>query len=405
MTHERPATAAVERSLRIITAREKVVKAWAKWDAGQSRRAAERVDDEVVGPMRGMTVGVKDIFATADYPTEYGSPLYRDHRESADAPSVSALRQAGGVVLGKTVTSEFACMYPGPTTNPHRPTHTPGGSSMGSAAAVATGMADVALGTQTAASIIRPAAYCGIYGFKPSKGVVSLAGIRLVAPSLDTVGWFARSPREIRVVFDVLAGHAQPATNRSPRIAACPTPQWGLAAPAAQLPVRQFLDHARERGFSIGPDVSADSWVGLAEAQQTVMGFEAATSFGVEHHDRSLSAELLSYLDTSAAITASAYDAALGLRDRVLDEIVLAFEGNDLLVTPAATGEAPLLGVGTGDPIFGRIWSLLGLPAISVPWGLGPTGLPCGVQIVGRPGADLTVLEAVVDLMASGDGA
>ena len=191
----------VERALTRVEEWEPSVHAWAFLDPERARREARTAS----GPLAGVVLGVKDIFDTADQPTEYGSPIYSGHRSRGDAGVVAQLRAAGAVALGKTVTTEFAVFEPGPTTNPHRVTHTPGGSSSGSAAAVATGMVDVALGTQTAGSVIRPASFCGIFGFKPTFGTVTTAGVKLVAPSLDTVGWLARDVAvldRVRVALD-----------------------------------------------------------------------------------------------------------------------------------------------------------------------------------------------------------
>src|SRR5437016_2871412 len=187
------AAEAVERAARAAEEREPVVRAWAHVDLDRARAEADAVDRAVAAggerPLCGLVLGVKDVFDTADMPTEYGSPIFAGHRPRADASAVALLRAAGAVCLGKTVTAELACYDPGPTTNPHRATHTPGGSSQGSAAAVAAGMADIALGTQTGGSVIRPASFCGVYGFKPTFGTVAVAGMKPVAPSLDTVGW------------------------------------------------------------------------------------------------------------------------------------------------------------------------------------------------------------------------
>ena len=200
------AAEAVEEALRLAAAIDGSVRAWAHLDPGGARQAAAAVDARggSAGPLRGLTFGAKDNFDTADQPTEYGSPIFAGHRPAADAGAVALLRDAGAVLLGKTVTAELAMYSPGPTANPHRLSHTPGGSSSGSAAAVASGMADIALGTQTAGSVIRPASFCGVLGFRPTFGTVTVGGVKLVAPSLDTVGWFARTMPDLDAVRVVL---------------------------------------------------------------------------------------------------------------------------------------------------------------------------------------------------------
>src|SRR5258708_2483705 len=226
------AIAAVERALRAVEERELEVRAWAWLDAGRAQAEAAAIERRGGGPLRGVVLGVKDVFDTWDQPTECGTPIFAGRRPSADAATVALLRAAGAVCLGKTATADLASFSPGPTTNPHRAAHARGGSSMGSAAAVACGMADVALGTQTAGSVTRPASFCGVFGFKPTFGTVSPAGVKLFAPSLDTVGWFARTPELLDAVRVCLTGRppAAPLTG-PPRIGVLRTEQWPPSGP------------------------------------------------------------------------------------------------------------------------------------------------------------------------------
>jgi Asp-tRNA(Asn)/Glu-tRNA(Gln) amidotransferase A subunit family amidase len=265
---------------------------------------------------------------------------------------------------------------------------------MGSAAAVATGMADIAVGTQTASSITRPASFCGIYGFKPSYGAVPMTGVKLVAPSLDTVGWFARDAGLLDAAHAALTGKdrtQRPSTE--PRVAIVRTPSWDEASEDSQLAVLQASLASRERGAEISDPAPDDVLEGLAEAQQVVMGYEAFRSLAWEYdHRDQLSALLAGMLDAGGRMTVQEYDEARRRRDQALARLPSLFRDADVLLAPAAMGEAPQDLSGTGDPLFGRPWSLLGLPTVTVPWGLGSTGMPIGVQAIARPGEDRALL-------------
>jgi Asp-tRNA(Asn)/Glu-tRNA(Gln) amidotransferase A subunit family amidase len=390
-----PNTAAVRRARDAIAAREHVVRAWAFLDLDRASAEAAQRDRESAQPMSGTTLAIKDMFDTADYPTEYGSALFTGHQPRADAAVVARLRAAGAIPLGKTVTAELACAHPGPTTNPHDPSHTPGGSSMGSAAAVAAGMADVALGTQTAASITRPASYCGVYGFKPSFGTVSTAGLKLVSPSLDTVGWFAREPRLLQLVHTCLTGRPASTPADAPRFAVCRTPMWEQASLDSQHAVHSVEVAARERGARVRGSVQDSGLSALCAAQLVIQAYETAQSLAWEaERSERLSESLRSLLDAGDRASAADYDDARAVRREAGRQLDTLFGDADFLITPAAPGEAPE-GLGsTGDPLFGRPWSLLGLPAVSIPWATGGGGLPVGVQLVARAGRDSDLLAA-----------
>jgi Asp-tRNA(Asn)/Glu-tRNA(Gln) amidotransferase A subunit family amidase len=331
-------------------------------------------------------------------PTTYGSPIYRGHRPPADASCVALARAAGAIVLGKTVTTEFAAFTPGKTANPRNPAHTPGGSSSGSAAAVADGMAPLAFGTQTAGSVIRPAAYCGCIGYKPSFGLINRAGVKPLADSLDTVGILARTVEDAAFFAGVLS--ERPALRHltvpsdPPRFGLYRTPMWdeAEAATAAALDTaRAALERA---GSAVAELAIAREHHGLAEAQDTIMGFEMAQALAYERieHSAELSPRLAQMLDAGMTIGAAEYDRALARAAEARGALDAFFGTCDAVLVPAAPGEAPR-GLGnTGNPIFNRMWTLLGVPCVTVPARWGENGLPTGVQLVGRMRDDVRLM-------------
>ena len=390
------ASTAVDRALEAVAARESSVQAWAFLDADRARAEADAIDRRGGGPLAGHVLAVKDVFDTSDQPTSYGSPIYRDHRPAADAAVVAMLRSAGAVCLGKAVTAELACYHPGPTTNPHRATHTPGGSSMGSAAAVAAGMATIALGTQTGGSVIRPASFCGVYGFKPTFGTVTVAGMKPVAPSLDTVGWFATSAADVADVLGVVTGRAAPSVNvRPPTIALARTAQWEQADDDSRGAVMEAARRATAAGARV-IDVQLPLLVdGLADRHPKLMAYEAARSLAWEYetHRDELSPDLQEMLSTGWAVPVDEIDAIRADAVAARAHAAEAFGDADVILTLGVAGEAPATLATTGDPRFARLWTLLGTPAVSVPGLSGSTGMPVGVQLVGRVGDDVRLLE------------
>jgi Asp-tRNA(Asn)/Glu-tRNA(Gln) amidotransferase A subunit family amidase len=356
-----------------LETREEVIHAWARRDEARTGE---------------WTVGVKDIIDTADFLTEYGSPIYRGNQPRADAACVATLRAAGAVIPGKTVTVELAMFHPSETRNPHRITHTPGGSSSGSAAAVAAGHVDAALGTQTGGSVIRPASYCGVYGFKPSYGIVSTAGVKLIAPALDTLGWFARDVDNIERVWSALTD--RPATSGATiRAALYRTEDWEHADADSQGAVLAAAD-----ALGAGEATVTDDLRGLSAEQPIVQAYESARSLTWERREHAdlLSDDIKGILDWGAAIGWEEYDRVRARARRV--DVERVFQGARVLITPAAASEAPE-GLGsTGDPRFNRMWTLLGWPCMSVPGQVGATGMPVGVQLVGRPRGDAEVFAA-----------
>lgn len=390
-----------------IAAREKVVGAWQYLDPEAALAAARRADASAPnGPLHGVPIAVKDLIDTSDMPTGYGSAIYASHRPAADAACVALARAAGAIVLGKTVTTEFACFTPGKTANPRHPAHTPGGSSSGSAAAVADNMAPLAFGTQTAGSVIRPAAFCGIVGYKPSFGTIPRAGVKMLCDSLDTVGTMARNVADAAFFAGVVAGRPElrytgfPSALRGapPRFGLYRTPVWGEAEPSTV----RALDHARaalERAGASVVDVPfPPEHERLTEAQQSIMGFELVRSLAHERiqHSAELSPSLAQLLDAGLTVGAPEYDAALAETATARARLPAFFGACDALLTPAAPGEAPQ-GLGyTGNPIFNRMWTLLGTPCITVPAVWGENGLPTGIQLVGRIGDDARLVAAAL---------
>jgi len=393
----------VRAALLRIAACESVVGAWHYLDREAALAAARRCDASPPnGPLHGIPIAVKDLIDTADMPTGYGSPIYEGHRPAADAACVALARAAGAIPLGKTVTTEFACFTPGKTTNPHNPAHTPGGSSSGSAAAVGAGMVPLGFGTQTAGSVIRPAAFCGIVGFKPSFGLIPRAGIKPLADSLDTVGTMARDVADAAFFVGVIGGRpalreiAMPPTP--PRFGLYRTPMWDEAEPAAGAALERARAALERAGAAVAEIAVPPEHRGLTAAQDAVMGFELAQSLAYERlqHGAELSPRLAQQLDLGMSVGAAAYDRALAEAAAARAALDGFFAGCDALLTPPAPGEAPQ-GLGyTGNPVFNRMWTLLGTPCVTLPamWSAG--GLPLGVQLVGRPGHDAALMAAAL---------
>ncbi|MDX6198506.1 MAG: hypothetical protein QOJ79_1657 [Actinomycetota bacterium] len=390
-------SAAVERAVAAVTDRESDVQAWARLDierAGQEAIEADRASSR--GALSGLVLAVKDNIDRAGLATGCGSQIPTAQAAKTDAWVVDRLRSAGAVCLGKTVSTEFALFFPGPTRNPWRLTHTPGGSSSGSAAAIAAGMADIALGTQTGGSVIRPASFCGVWGFKPTFGAVPREGIRVIAPSLDTVGWFGRSAADLEAVRRVLGDQTPPAPiDTPPRFALLRTEYWTEADRSARTAVTTAADRARTAGARVterDPAVLA----GLAQGQPLIQCYEAARSlrFEREHHANRLSASLKNYLAQGDAVSCEQHEAVLASAARVRTAQDEVFDDGDVLLTLAAAGEAPKGLTSTGDPLHSQLWTLLGWPTVAVPGLKGSTGLPIAVQLIGRAGFDAEVIAA-----------
>jgi len=406
---ETTARAVVQAALERIARLEPALHAWETLDAPRPCADAEAIDAARAAgagpaPLMGVPIGVKDIIDARGWPTGCGTDIHRGTRPAADAECVARARAAGAVVMGKTVTTELAYFTPGPTANPHDLARTPGGSSSGSAAAVAAGMVPLAFGTQTAGSIIRPASFCGVFALKPAFGAVSLRGVKAFAPSLDTLGWFARSAEDLERMRAVLMGDAcapldVPAAEHL-RLAVCRTPEEALLDDGGRAAWAGVRDALAASGVAAAEVAMPPGTAGLFEAQKTVMAWEAARALEPEWrvHGARLSAPLHALLATGRGIPEAAYRDALALARASVDAVEAAMRGAVALLVPSAPGEAPH-GLGsTGDPAFNRVWTLLGLPCVNVPGWTGPGGLPVGMQLVGRRGAERALLAAAARL-------
>ncbi len=404
----------VEACLARVGAREAEVGAFAFLDPHHARRGAEACDaarraGRPQGPLHGLPVAVKDIFDTADMPTENGTALHAGRRPRKDAHAVARLRAAGAVILGKTVTAEMANLTPGRTRNPHDLSRTPGGSSQGSAAAVADRMAPLAIGTQTNGSVIRPASYCGVVGFKPSFGLIGRSGALCVSRHLDQVGVFARDVADAALLADALVGHDPDDPDSlnwaAPRLSWTLRQDWPLAPDLAfvRTPVWDQADADTRAGFeelagALGerarrydlPDGIAAAW----DAHRCIMEADLAVNFAPEWtrgRDR-LSPALQALIERGLGHGAHDYIRALAAIPKLRASLDPLFERADAILTPAAAGEAPRDLASTGSPAFCTLWSLLGLPAVILPLLTGANGLPIGVQLVGRHGEDARLL-------------
>ena len=393
--------ALVRDCLERIAAREGEVQAWEHLDReaalGQARAADAGASR---GLLHGLPVGVKDLIDTVDMPTTYGSPLYAGHRPAWDAPCVALTRAAGGIVLGKTVSTEFAVMHPGKTRNPHNIKHTPGGSSSGSAAAVADYMVALAFGTQTAGSIIRPSAFCGVVGYKPSLGLISRVGVKALSDTLDTIGTIARSVPDAALFAAAVTGRddlliEQP-LSAPPRVGICRTYEWKHAQPETVAAFENAATKLAGAGATVREIKLPPTYANLAQAQTDIQLVEQAQSLAYERltHWTQISERLRGILEAGLKIAPERYDAAQTLARNCRRTLTEVFTDCDVLLAPSAPGAAPA-GLGmTGDPIFNRIWTLLRTPCVNIPVALAPTGLPVGLQVIGAFGADARTLAA-----------
>lgn len=397
------ARALTEAYLERIAEREPAIRAFAHLDPDRARAEAAACDAAGGrGALAGLPVGVKDICDTRDMPTGHGFAPYADNRPTEDAEIVARVRAAGGTVPGKTATTEFAGPAPAPTRNPRDERCSPGGSSAGSAAAVADFMLPVAIGTQTAGSVIRPAAYCGIVGIKPSHGLVPLAGVRRCAPEFDTVGTFGRSVRDAALLLSVLAGDPPLALDGkhafAPRIGLCRPPEWDAAEPAMQQALEAAAVLFSRRGAATVEIVLPPDFRDAVQAQSTVMTAETARTTPETTDERRayVSPQMRAITDGAAAILANDEALARVRLDRQRSAAAVLFAEVDVLLCPSAIGEAPE-GLGhTGDPLFNRVWTAMRTPCITLPFRRGPRGMPLGIQVVGRRGADLRTIAAAM---------
>jgi len=380
-----------------IRAREPEIQAWVHVDAERVLAEARARDGERPrGPLHGVPVGFKDIIDTADLPTEYGSPIYSGHRPGADAACVNLIRAAGGVVLGKTVTTEFAFRNPDKTRNPHNPGHTPGGSSSGSAAAVADFMVPLAFGTQTGGSIVRPASFCGVIGYKPTFGQFSYVGVKLLAGSLDTLGGFARQVADLALLRHAMLGAADTIMplDRPPKLGLCLTPWWEAADAATQAAVEMAAKALADAGARVREVTLPETFDALPAYNDVIMTFEGRRSLAHEfrQHEDKLSVMLKEAIPPGADTPYADYRAALKAAWHCRAGFAQVLDGIDALLVPSAVGEAPVSLASTGNALFNKPWTTIGAPCVTLPRYAGPTGLPVGVQLVGLQGEDERLL-------------
>lgn len=388
----------VERCAEAIAAQEKDVRAFVSLDLDAARAAAHE-PGRGARPLAGLPVGVKDIIDTRDFPTEYGSTLYAGHRPEADAPAVRQVKRAGGIVMGKTVTTEFAHMQPAKTRNPRRLTHSPGGSSSGSAAAVAAGMLPLAIGTQTGGSVIRPAAFCGIAGYKPTFRTLPTVGMKTFSWHLDTMGLFGARVRDVAFAAAVLTGRDLDIADgvaAAPRIAVVRTARAAFADASAHAALDAAAGAAERAGAQIR-EIGLPEEIEAADAiHPVIQDFEAWIALSDEY-DRgrdTLSQGLIAHLEAASAITTDAYDTARRSAKRARQRLGDLFADYDALLTFSAPGAAPEGFASTGSPAFNRLWTLMGSPCLNVPGLTDASGLPVGIQVVGRFGRDRAALLA-----------
>jgi len=395
-----------------IEAVEPKVHAFAHLDPEHALAQARTLDrskanGDRIGPLHGIPVGIKDIFDTADYPTEYGSAIFAGRRPNADCTVVRKLREAGAVIMGKTVTTEFAYFHPGKTRNPRDLNRTPGGSSSGSAAAVAAGMVPLAVGSQTNGSVIRPSAFCGVFGIKPSHGLISRTGALTLSRKLDHVGAFARSIADLALILDVLAGQdaadpdsrpyaspgfragAHEAPPIPPSFALVRTPMWDKADADAREALEDLAKAVGAREVDL-PDYYRDAW----SAQRAIMAVDMAHNLGgFVDEGGEVSPTFRALIEEGRAVTATQYLAILRDAGRYTEGMISVFEQlADAILTLSARGVAPLGIETTGDPVFCSLWSLVGFPSLNLPLLANTDGLPIGVQLLGAPGRDERLL-------------
>lgn len=409
LNDENRSAPAVEHCLTRIAQRDDVVKAWAHLDPELALAQAHARDSEQRrSPLHGIPFGLKDIIDTGDQPTGYGSELWAGHRPEQDAEVVRRLRRDGAVILGKTTTTEFATYRPTQTRNPHHLGHTPGGSSSGSAAAVADGQVPLALGTQTAGSVLRPGSFCGVFTLKPTYGRWPFDGVLPVALTFDTVGAFARHPAWLGAVDESLATDGTvtpPVTVLAPlatlRVGVLRPPWADRATPAAEAMLEGFVSGLRSVVADVVDVEVPRELAALDEAHTLLMAAEASAALaGRIHrpHPARISDQLHRFLQDGRQAPASEIQSARTVLRKARTFVDRAFDDVDLLVTLAAPGEAPTIDAGTGDPVFNKLASVSGCPAVGLPAGRGVHGLPLGIQLVAPAHADQALVRVATCL-------
>jgi Asp-tRNA(Asn)/Glu-tRNA(Gln) amidotransferase A subunit family amidase len=399
----------VESCLARIEEVDGAIQAWTFLDPEHARAQARALDEarangKPLGPLHGIPVGVKDIFDTADMPTEDGTVLHAGRRPHRDCAAVALLREAGAVIMGKTVTTELALFHPGKTRNPHDPERTPGGSSSGSAAAVGSGMVPLALGSQTNGSTIRPASFCGVVGYKPTHGLISRKGVLTLSRTLDHVGVFAGSIADAAFMAELMMRYdpndadmrplAKPELSRlaaeepplPPKLAFLKTPFWDQTDDDTRGAFEELIEVLGDRAEEIELSALMEE---AAAQHRIIQDAEVAVNFAPEYENGrdKLSPRLVEIIEHGMRVPAAEYIRAVARNPMFNDVVGELYDRYDAVLTPAASGEAPV-GTATGNPIFCTVWTLLGAPAVSLPLLTGGNGLPIGVQLVGQRGND-----------------
>jgi Asp-tRNA(Asn)/Glu-tRNA(Gln) amidotransferase A subunit family amidase len=374
-----------------IDGRDGVVKAFVNFDAEAALAQARALDrGPRRGPLHGVPVGVKDIIDTFDMPTEMGSPLYHGNRPRSDAACIALLRRAGAVILGKTATCEFAGMAPSATTNPLNPEYSPGGSSSGSAAAVADYMVPAALGTQTGGSVLRPSSYCGIFGYKPTYNTINKSGVWPAAESIDTIGWLARSIDDIALLTAVdgtFTPRPRRALDTAPRIGLCRTELWDTAQPETKAAVEGAALALSKAGAAIRDVDLPQAFSGVSGlARGTINYYERAACMASlwDHHRAGLSPQMRRYIENGQKTSRDEYVAAWRRIEECRALLPAVFEGLDVLLLPCVTGVAPKGLESTGDPSMQAMWTALHTPTMTLPTHRGPNNMPVGIQIAAQ---------------------
>jgi Asp-tRNA(Asn)/Glu-tRNA(Gln) amidotransferase A subunit family amidase len=393
----------VRQCLARIAEREPTVRAWSSLPSTAAEFPAPQTTSRTA-PLYGVPFGVKDVIDTREFPTTMGSAIYDKYQSLTDAGCVSQLRSAGAIPLGKTTTCEFAGVEATVTTNPHDPTRTPGGSSSGSAAAVADCMVPFALGTQTGGSIIRPASFCGIVGFKPTYGLYSISGVKLAAPSFDTIGILARTVADALLVHQVLMNSPVQASERNtrPRIGLLRTGCWEQLETSGARAFERAIARLDRTGYSIIDMQDARRFDQVSTSRRVINGFERSRSLHSEIalHPDLVSERMKAVCEAGYAFDGETYLAACRDVDRLRVQSQLLFDDIELLISPATNGEAPRGLAATGDPAFQEIWTMLRHPVITIPNGVGAEAMPIGLQLIGARYHDRQLL-AYADEIAS----
>ncbi|WP_245271056.1 amidase [Hoeflea phototrophica] len=373
---------------------------------GAVKAFAHVAEDPVItssGPLAGIAIGVKDIFDSFDQPTAYGSLAYAAHQPAVDAAIIDMARRRGATIIGKTATTEFAFFHPAETVNPHNPAHTPGGSSSGSAAAIAAGMIPAAIGTQTGGSVVRPASFCGVAGYKPSFRLLPATGMKHFAPSLDTVGLFAASVSDVALLAELLTGRDLSAASVDPakiRIGLYRCSELETADPEMRDALDRAADNAAEAGFDVGEIAEPEAMAQARQAHSIIQDHEAGLVCGPDlaRFRDQMSPRLIEAIERGQAIAPATYDEARRHAKRGRAAARLLFGEVDILLTPSAPGAAPSGLETTGDPRFNKLWTLMGTPALNIPGFTAANGLPLGIQAVARFGQDKALLSTAARL-------